>query len=82
VVKVFKSVVQYPSPTSARVMNGVAGGNGMTVLSSWSQRSLERGKSIKFQLTHFVDSSLQKVSETLPVDISFEYVSFCFVVII
>ncbi|KDR18399.1 acylamino-acid-releasing enzyme-like isoform X2 [Zootermopsis nevadensis] len=75
VVKVFKAVLQYPSPTSASVMNGVAGSNGITILSSWSQGSLERLKSIKFQQTHIFDSSLNKVSDTLPVDISFELLS-------
>jgi hypothetical protein len=81
IVKVFKAVLEYPSPTSAAVMNGVAGSNGITILSSWSQGSLERGKLVQFQQTHFVDSSLQKVSDTLPVDISSEYVQFYFVVI-
>jgi hypothetical protein len=73
VVKVFRAVTQYPAPTSARIMNGVAGSNGVTVLSSWSQRSLERGKSVKFQRTHFVDLS-QKASDMLPVDTTSEYV--------
>lgn len=72
-VKVFKAVTQYPAPTSARIMNGVAGSNAVTVSSSWSQRSLERGKSVKFQRTHFVDS-LQKASDLLPVDTTSEYV--------
>lgn len=80
-MKVFKSVLQYPSLTSATVFNGVAGSSGVTVLSSWAQGSLERGKTIKFQQTHLFDSSLQRVSDTLPVDISFEYVQFCFVVV-
>ncbi|XP_069703712.1 acylamino-acid-releasing enzyme-like isoform X2 [Periplaneta americana] len=75
VVKVFKAVVQYPSPTSARIMNGVAGSNGLTVVSTWSQRNLERGKSVKFQQTHFVDSSFQKFSDMIPMDTSFELLS-------
>jgi hypothetical protein len=63
----------YPTPTSARIMNGVIGSNGVTVLSSWSQRNLELGKSVKFQRTHFVDS-LEKASHMLPVDTTSEYV--------
>jgi hypothetical protein len=74
VVKVFKTVGQYPSPTAARIMNGVAGSNGVTILSSWSQKNLERGKSVKFQQIHIIDSSFQKASDMLPVDTSFEYV--------
>lgn len=74
VVKVFKAVTQYPAPTSARIMKGVTGSSGVTVLSSWSQRNLERGKSVKFQRTHFVDS-LQKASDMLPVDTTSELLS-------
>jgi hypothetical protein len=71
-VKVFRAVAQYPSPTSAKVMKTAIGNNTVTVLSTWSQRNLERGKSIKFQQMHFVDTSLQKSSDLLPVDVSFE----------
>jgi hypothetical protein len=74
VVKAFRAVTQYPSPTSARIMNAVTVSSGVTILSSWSQTSLERGKSIKFQRTHFVDSLLQKSSDVVPVDTSSEYV--------
>jgi hypothetical protein len=73
VVKVFRAVTQYPAPTAARIMNGGAGGNGVTVLSSWSQRNLEQGKSVNFQRMHFVDS-LRKSSYMLPADTSPEYV--------
>jgi hypothetical protein len=73
VVKVFRAVTQYPAPTSAKIMNGVIGSNGVTILSSWSQRNLEQGKSIKFQQTHFVDT-LEKASHMLPVDTTSEYV--------
>jgi len=74
VVKAFRAVSQYPSPTSVRIMDAVTVGSGMTILSSWSQTSLERGKSIKFQQTHFVDSLLHKSSDMAPVDTSSEYV--------
>jgi hypothetical protein len=73
VVRVFKAVTQYPAPTSARIMNGVVGTNEVTVVSSWSQRNLERGKPVKFQRTHFVNS-LQKASDMLPLDTTSEYV--------
>lgn len=73
-VKAFKAVTQYPSPTSVRIMNALTVNNGVTILSSWSQTSLERGKSIKFHQTHFVDSLLQKSSDMAPVDTSSEYV--------
>lgn len=80
-VKAFKAVTQYPSPTSVRIMNAVKGSSGVTILSSWSQTNLERGKSIKFQQTHFVDSLQQKSSDMAPVDISTEYVEFHSVII-
>lgn len=73
-VKAFRAVTQYPSPTSVRIMDAVTVGRGVAVLSSWSQTSLERGKSIKFQQTHFVDSLLHKSSDMAPVDTSSEYV--------
>ncbi|PSN32213.1 hypothetical protein C0J52_17007, partial [Blattella germanica] len=40
------TVAQYPSPTSARVMRVAAVENGVTVISGWSQRNLERGKTV------------------------------------
>jgi len=55
-------------------MDAVTVSSGVTVLSSWSQTSLERGKSIKFQQTHFVDSLLHKSLDMAPVDTSSEYV--------
>jgi hypothetical protein len=73
VVKVFRAVAKYPTPSSARIMNGVAGSNGITVLSSWSQRNLEQGASVKFQRTHIVDLK-EKASHVLPVDTTSEYV--------
>lgn len=73
-VKAFRAVTQYPLPTSVRIMDAVTVGSGVTILSSWSQTSLERGKSIKFQQTHFVDSLLHKSSDMAPVDTSSEYV--------
>ena len=73
-MKAFRAVTQYPLPTSVRIMDAVAVGSGVTILSSWSQTSLERGKSIKFQQTHFVDSLLHKSSDMVPVDTSSEYV--------
>jgi hypothetical protein len=82
VVKAFKALNQYPSPTSARIMNAVTGSSGVTVLSSWSQTNLERGKSIKFQQTHFVDSVLKKVLDMTPVDTSSEYVEFSSVIMV
>jgi acylaminoacyl-peptidase len=75
VVKAFRAVTQYPLPTSVRIMDAVAVGSGVTILSSWSQTSLERGKSIKFQQTHFVDSLLHKSSDMAPVDTSSELMS-------
>lgn len=75
VVKVYKTVAHYPSVTSARVLKSLVGGNGVTVLSSWSQRNLERGKSVKFQQMYIVDPSLQDHTELLPVDITFELLS-------
>jgi hypothetical protein len=81
VVKAFKAVAQYPSPTSVRIMSAVTGSSGVTILSSWSQTNLERGKSIKFQQTHFVDSLLQQSSDMAPLDTSSEYVEFHSVII-
>nr|CAD7409200.1 unnamed protein product [Timema poppensis] len=75
IVKVFKKVAQYPSPTAARILKPPSNNGGLTITSVWSQRNLEREKSIKFQQTHFVDLSLQKSTDMYPVDISFELLS-------
>ncbi|XP_067011010.1 acylamino-acid-releasing enzyme [Anabrus simplex] len=75
VVKVFKTVAQYPTPSSARVLKFPQGVNTTTILTSWTQRNLERGKTIKFQQTHLIDTSISKASDMLPVDITFELLS-------
>lgn len=68
VVEVFRSVARHPAPTGATILKGNQGG--FAIVSTWSQRSLEHGRRVKFQLTNLIDSSLNQPISTLPVDVS------------
>ena len=73
IVKIFKAAAQHPSPSSAWILQSAAAtGKNVTLISRWSQRNLERGKMVKFQQTHFIDSRTSKVTDMLPVDVSNE----------
>ncbi|XP_015605512.1 acylamino-acid-releasing enzyme isoform X2 [Cephus cinctus] len=73
VLKIYKSVVQNPSLSTAKIIRVV--GNGVTVQSKWSQRNLERRTNQRFVQEHVLDSNLQVVSESFPIDITTEVVS-------
>lgn len=48
---------------------------GSIVYSTWTQRNAETGSSTKFLEMHLLSSELGILGETLPLDISNEYVS-------
>ncbi|KAJ1522012.1 hypothetical protein ONE63_002334 [Megalurothrips usitatus] len=76
IVKIFKAAAQNPAPSSAWILqSGAFPGKGVTLLTQWSQRNLERGKMVKFQQTHLFDLSTSKAVDMLPVDVSNESLS-------
>lgn len=73
IVKIFKAAAQHPAPASAWILkSGLSPGKSVTLISKWSQRNLERGKSVKFQQTHIFDLASSKATDMFPVDISNE----------
>lgn len=81
-MKTFRTVAQVPSITSARILNydlERKNLNPITIYSRWSQRCLERGKSIKFQQTYLVDTSSKDVISLIPTDSSSEQVIFLYI---
>jgi len=71
-VKIFRALAQNPACSGAQIVRFKRETNQVTVVSSWSQRNLERGKSSKFQQTHVADLSSKEVWDLPPVDISNE----------
>lgn len=69
VVKLYRSLSVIPSIVGARLTN-----NQTLVHSIWTQRNLERGENTKFNKTIGITSTLNKVFEALPYDVSNEYV--------
>lgn len=81
VVKTFRTVAQVPSITGGKILKNEGRKlNKITVYSSWSQRCLERGKSVKIQLTHIVDFSSRDSITLVPLDSSTEQVTYFFTI--
>ncbi|XP_012268922.2 acylamino-acid-releasing enzyme-like [Athalia rosae] len=70
VLELYKSVVQNPSLSDARILDVNAGN--ITVQSSWNQRNLDRRVTQKFTQQHVLNSSLEKLIETFPIDVTTE----------
>lgn len=66
IIKVYKNLSQTQSLVGAKLMRGGV------VNSLWSQRNIECGKNVKYLRVHVLDSQLNKLVETLPVDVSNE----------
>lgn len=73
VLKFYKSVVQNPSLSDARILT--VDTDAVTVQSSWSQRNLDRRATQRFTQQHLLNSSLKKISETFPIDVTSELIS-------
>lgn len=70
IVDLYKALSKFPSPTSARILNKHKNASNIPVISTWSQRNLEIGKTGKFQQYHWVDVSNKKSKTSLPSDCS------------
>ncbi|XP_076752190.1 acylamino-acid-releasing enzyme isoform X2 [Xylocopa sonorina] len=73
VVNLYKTLARNPSLTSAKIIK--LNENGISILSTWSQRNLERKTNQKFCQTHILNSKLQLQSETFPIDVTTELLS-------
>ncbi|XP_076182257.1 acylamino-acid-releasing enzyme isoform X2 [Ptiloglossa arizonensis] len=73
IVNLYRTVAQNPSLSGAKILR--ATNNGILILSSWSQRNLERKTNQKFCQNHILDSELQPLSENFPIDVTTELLS-------
>lgn len=67
----YKTLVRNPSLTDAKIFE--LSENEISILSSWSQRNLERKTNQKFGQTHILNSKLQIQSQSFPFDTTTEY---------
>ncbi|GLV34314.1 uncharacterized protein CBL_00242 [Carabus blaptoides fortunei] len=65
-LEVYKVLSQTQSIVGAKLLRGCV------VNSIWSQRNIESGKNVKYLRAHVLDSQLNKLVETVPVDVSNE----------
>ncbi|XP_043515527.1 acylamino-acid-releasing enzyme-like isoform X2 [Frieseomelitta varia] len=72
-VHLYKTLARNPSLSSARILD--VSENGITILSGWSQRNLERRTNQKFCQTHILDSKFQVQSDSFPMDTTVESLS-------
>ncbi|XP_046424381.1 acylamino-acid-releasing enzyme-like [Neodiprion fabricii] len=73
ILNLYKSVVINPALSDARILDVNA--NGVVVQSAWTQRNLDRRATQRFTQQHLLDSSLNKISETFPIDVTTEITS-------
>ncbi|CAK9801993.1 Acylamino-acid-releasing enzyme [Anthophora plagiata] len=73
VVNLYKTLARNPSLSGAKIVELTD--NGISILSSWSQRNLERKTNQKFCQTHVLNSKLQVQSEYFPIDVTTELLS-------
>ncbi|KAI5716301.1 hypothetical protein M8J76_004216 [Diaphorina citri] len=73
-VNIYRTLAQFPSISSGYILkNGISSvKDSITVLSSWTQRNLERTKNTKFQQTHVVNLSTKDKTNMIPTDTSNE----------
>lgn len=68
-IKTYKKLAKIPAIASGQILN-----NGV-INSIWSQRNLEKGKTAKFLRAIVLNENLQKINETIPIDVSTELLS-------
>ncbi|XP_076234008.1 acylamino-acid-releasing enzyme isoform X2 [Calliopsis andreniformis] len=73
IVNLYKILARNPSLNGTRILQ--ANDNGISLVSSWSQRNLERRTNQKFAQNHILDSNLKVLSESFPIDITTELLS-------
>uniref|UniRef100_A0A8D8QWV6 acylaminoacyl-peptidase n=1 Tax=Cacopsylla melanoneura TaxID=428564 RepID=A0A8D8QWV6_9HEMI len=73
-VNIYRTLAQFPSISSGYILkNGISSlKDSITILSSWTQRNLERTKNTKFQQTHVVNLGTKDKTNMIPTDTSNE----------
>lgn len=67
----YKTLVRNPSLTDAKIFE--LSENEISILSTWTQRNLERKTNQKFCQTYILDSKLQVQTQSFPFDVTTEY---------
>ncbi|XP_017884457.1 acylamino-acid-releasing enzyme-like [Ceratina calcarata] len=73
IVNLYKTIARNPSLAGAKIVE--LNSNKISILSTWSQRNLERKLNQKFCQSHILDSKFQVQSETFPIDVTTELLS-------
>ncbi|XP_053986715.1 acylamino-acid-releasing enzyme-like isoform X1 [Hylaeus volcanicus] len=73
IVNLYKTLARNPSLSGAKILRATS--SGVLILSTWSQRNLERKINEKFCRNHILDSELQLLSENFPIDVTTELLS-------
>ncbi|XP_015439010.1 PREDICTED: acylamino-acid-releasing enzyme-like isoform X2 [Dufourea novaeangliae] len=73
IVSLYKTLARNPSLSCAKILRVTD--NGISILSGWSQRNLERKTNQKFCQNYILDSKLQVQSENFPIDVTTELLS-------
>ena len=73
IVSLYKILARNPSLSSAKILH--VKDTGVSIVSTWSQRNLERKKNQKFCQNHTLDSELKVLSENFPIDVTTELLS-------
>ena len=73
IVSLYKILASNPSLSSAKILR--VKDSGVSIVSTWSQRNLERKKNQKFCQNHILDFELNVLSENFPIDVTTELLS-------
>ncbi|XP_076680361.1 acylamino-acid-releasing enzyme isoform X2 [Andrena cerasifolii] len=73
IVSLYKTLARNPSLSSAKILH--VKDSGVSIVSTWSQRNLERKKNQKFCQNHILDSRLKVLCENFPIDVTTELLS-------
>ncbi|XP_078036139.1 acylamino-acid-releasing enzyme isoform X1 [Augochlora pura] len=73
IVNLYRVLARNPSLSSARILQVKE--NEISILGGWSQRNLERRMNQKFCQNYILDSKLQLLSESFPIDVTTELLS-------
>lgn len=73
IVNLYKTIARTPSLAGAKILE--INTNKISIVSTWSQRNLERRANQKFCQSYILDSKFQVQSESFPIDVTTELLS-------
>ncbi|XP_076293755.1 acylamino-acid-releasing enzyme isoform X1 [Lasioglossum baleicum] len=73
IVNLYRTLARNPSLSSAKILQATE--KEISILGGWSQRNLERRVNQKFCQNYTLDSKLQLLSESFPIDVTTELLS-------